>query len=356
MSRHKLGAPPPLPSPGAPFVTTPPPPPDDSVSSDEGTRNLAALGAESDTERAVKRIVPWVVSVAIHAGIVTLGFVATWTVVMLQGEEEPVLIVADFNAVMYEPVVRTNLEQADELIEPMQDRVEIEMPLDLLDDQTDLPVDPIMLISDAASDSSLARFAPDPTRMAASFVGLSSTNARRIVYVIDASGSMIRSLPIVIEELARSLDGLSRRQEFSVIFFQRNDAVIVPPAGRLSPGTESEKIRVLSWIDENVIPQGRSNPLAALEKALDFKPEVIFLLSENITGSGEFEIDQVDLLTLLDELNPIDASTGRRATQINCVQFLDPDPLRTLEKIAEAHGGENGYKFLDRRELGLKAP
>jgi hypothetical protein len=35
------------------------------------------------------------------------------------------------------------------------------------------------------------------------------------------------------------------------------------------------------------------------------------------------------------------------------VQFLDPDPLDTLRKIAQAHGGERGFRFLDRAELGL---
>ena len=63
-----------------------------------------------------------------------------------------------------------------------------------------------------------------------------------------------------------------------------------------------------------------------------------------------------DLLDLLDELNPVEARSGRRRTQINCVQFLDPDPLETLRRIAERHGGPNGYRFLSRSERGLTAP
>ncbi len=131
---------------------------------------------------------------------------------------------------------------------------------------------------------------------------------------------------------------------------------IFPPANRLIPATPEAKLRALQWIDDRVIPAGRSNPLAAIAKALGLEPDVIFLLSENITGSGEFEIDQEDLLELLDQLNPIAAGTGRRATQINCVQFLDPDPLDTLRKIAEQHGGPDGYTFLARAELGLTVP
>jgi len=334
---------------------SPPPPAPPQPPSEDPTVDLTVLGAESETERAVKRIVPWIISVALHFGLVMAGFLLTWTVVMLQRDEEPVRIVADFNAMRYEPVTRLDSEQLERAEHLVQDRVRSEPPAEQIIDQLDLAIDPLSLLAEPG-EADLARFAPEPSGATATFVGLSSTNARRIVYVIDASGSMLRSLPIVLEELARSLDGLGPRQEFSVIFFQRNEAVIVPPPTRLVPATDDEKARVLSWIDEQVIPAGRSNPLAAIEKALSFRPDVIFLLSENITGSGEFEIDQADLLALLDGLNPRDPGTGRRRTQINCVQFLDPDPLGTLEKIAREHGGERGYKFLDRAELGLRAP
>jgi hypothetical protein len=284
-----------------------------------------------------------------------LGFVVTWTVVMMQSEEDPTLIVADFHAMRYEPLARMAADQSAAENLPAEDRLETESALDLADRLT-VTVDPMTLVPASSGAGELARFAPRRDRASATFVGISSTNARRIVYVIDASGSMIRALPLVIDELASSLDGLVAQQSFSVIFFQRNEALIVPPAGRLIPATDDEKLRVLAWIDEQVIPAGRSNPLEAIAAALRLRPDVIFLLSENITGSGEYEIDQDDLLRMLDEMNPLDAETGRRPTQINCVQFLDPDPLDTLKRIAESHGGARGYKFLDREELGLRAP
>lgn len=337
--------------PPEPSAATPPPPSTEPTGFD-----TTSYGGESETERAVKRIVPWVLSLGVHGGLLALGFLITWTVVILQEDDEPTLITADFEALTYEPLVEMSRDQAEVTEQMAQDRAETEMTELSVEDQLTMETDPIALFSDASSEQLMARFAPDPSRETATFVGLSTTNARRIVYVIDASGSMIRSLRIVLEELARSLDGLSSRQEFSVIFFQSNEALSVPPTNRLIPATESEKLRVLAWIDENVIPAGRSNPLAAIEQALRFNPDVIFLLSENITGSGEFEIDQADLLALLDQLNPADPGTGLRPTQINCIQFLDPDPLDTLRKIALAHGGERGYKFLDRAELGLKRP
>ena len=316
---------------------------------------LAALGAESDTARAVKRIAPWVVSVAVHLGMVMLGFLITWTVVRLEEGEQPTLIVADFHDLTYDPLVQL---AESEIEEP---RPRSELPIDHLEidvarELVELEVDPLRLISDARSPSPLAEFAPRPPQGTAAFAGLISSNARRLVYVIDASGSMIRSMQIVVEELARSLEGLTPQQSFAVVFFQGNEAVMVPPPSRLAPATPDAKIKALQWIDDHIIPAGRSSPVAAIEMALGLEPDVIFLLSENITGSGQFEIDQQDLLALLEKLNPVDAGTGRRLTQINCVQFLYPDPLRTLEKIAERHGGPRGYKFLDAQELGIAAP
>jgi len=329
-----------------------PEPPPIAALAEQVEAALARIGSETETERAVKRIIPWIASIGLHGGLIVLGFLLTWTVVLFRDEVQPPVIVADFEDVRYAPVSRLQRDSLETLQEPAIDPTPIE-PVEL--DPLDYELDPIDLLAAGADRSPVTRFAPDASRHAASFVGLSSSNARRVVYVIDASGSMIRSFPVVIAELARSMDALTARQSFSVVFFQRNDALVVPPGDKLLQGSEAEKARVLDWIKANVIPSGRSNPLEALERALTLEPDVIFLLSENITGSGEFEIDQVDLLAMLDQLNPRVAE-GRRRTSIHCVQFLDPDPLGTLERIAAEHGGPGAYKFLDREELGMRSP
>ncbi len=311
---------------------------------------LESLGAETETERAVKRIAPWVVSVAIHAAVVALGFMVTWTMVRSGDQEQPVLIVADFDAPTYEPVAA--LDREDPETEALETDWLQEVPRP---EALKMEVDPLQLISQADRSSTPTDFAPPLPRGSATFAGLLSSNARRIVYVIDASGSMIRSMHIVIEELARSLDGLSAEQSFAVIFFRGDEAIMVPPQ-RLVYAAPDAKIQALTWISENIVPGGRTNPVAAIEAALRLESDAIFLLSDNITGSGQFEIDQQDLLELLDQLNPVATETGRRSTVINCIQFLYPDPLETLKKIAAQHGGPKGYKFLDARELGIAGP
>ncbi|MHC5026545.1 MAG: vWA domain-containing protein [Planctomycetota bacterium] len=314
---------------------------------------LRDLGAESLAERRVRRTAPWVASVMVHTGIFVLAVLIAGTVRLITERERP-LIVADFDALSYDPVTRMDLEKstADEPV--TQDQVEVDSLEQIIDQElVDMTVDPLSVISNAASESPLARFAPEPVEGSATFVGLRTSNARSIVYVIDASGSLIATLPVVIRELSRSLQSLTSDQAFGIVFFQRDAALSVPSPKGLIPATSSEKHRALEWIDENIIPGGNSNPLPALEAALRLEPDVIFLLSDNITGAGQYEVDQSDLLGMLDRLNPRASRNGRRRTRINCVQFLDPDPLDTLARIAREHGGPDGYKFLDREELGL---
>lgn len=315
-------------------------------------RHLVELGAESDTERAVKRIVPWVGSFTVHLVLIVLGFVLL-TTVRGPKEEESVVITADYFQLQYEPLAALNQTVAETDQTPTQDRVETRAE-QLLDERfVEIDTDPLRLLGEGASRSNPTTFAPEAREGTARFAGLTGTNARRIVFIVDASGSMIGTLQIVLDELARSIDSLSPEQSFGIVFFQQNAAVIVPPQDRLVPATAEGKVQALGWMRENVIPRGRSNPLAAIQHAMRLRPDVIFMLSNDITGSGEFEIDQADLLQALDRLNPRDPGSGRRPTQIQCVQFLDPDPLDTLRKIAEEHSGPHGYRFLSRRELGL---
>ena len=144
------------------------------------------------------------------------------------------------------------------------------------------------------------------------------------------------------------------RQSFGIIFFQQNKALTVPPRGRLQPATEANRDRALAWIDREVVPRGRSNPLEAIEAAIRLEPDVIFLLSNDITGSDEYEIDQEELLRMLETMNPLEPGRTARRCQIQCIQFLDPDPLETLKRIAEIHGGPDGFKYIDREQLGLR--
>ena len=297
-----------------------------------------------------QRALPWIGSILGHVVLLGLVVLLSWNLAEFQEEETTPLITAE--------VTETNIAQMSAL--------EPESPVSLASDLT-----PLALESDpdqqttpfsvpqlsaglptglgSAGPSSLGRVA---------FAGLGGGAARRIVFVVDASGSMVGAFPVVIAELTRSLSNLSPAQSYSVIFFQRDEAVVAPPKGKLVAATDDAVARTIRWIRESIVPAGRSNPVEALERALKLKPQVVFLLSSNITGSGRYEVDLDALLTRLDKLNPLNPANGQRPAVINCIQFLDPDPLDALRAIAAKHGaqddsGSNAYRFLGRAELGL---
>ena len=127
----------------------------------------------------------------------------------------------------------------------------------------------------------------------------------------------------------------------------------LPPQG-LTKATNDHVTRSIQWLlpsSHNIEPGGSGNPLPALRRALGYKPDLIFLLSDNITGQGIYAINQQKLLNEIERAN-----TG--AAKINTMQFIYPDPLAlqggrgTLERIAEQTGGL--YSFISRERLNLR--
>ena len=109
----------------------------------------------------------------------------------------------------------------------------------------------------------------------------------------------------------------------------------------------------MRWIQngDNIVPTGRSNPTKAISRALQMKPDLVYLLSENIRGAGQYEVSPEELLASLDLMNPVDPRNGRRRVRINCIEFLTSDPAKTMRRIAENHGGIDGYTFIDRSKV-----
>lgn len=305
------------------------------------------------------RATPWVFSFMLHAGLIAIGMLVTWTVILVQERDAPRQITADFDALAYEPVVEFEITELDSPTEAVAPSAIIPAPPVVEAAAPGDTVESTQLIGqESAVETNL--FAEQVGEMPViEFAGSRATNASRIIYVIDASGSLTPYLQIVLNEMFRSLRRLDDRQQFAIIFFQEDRAVPVPPTGRLQRATDNAKDRAIDWINSgtNVVPGYGSNPMAALEMAFDLHPEVVFLLSDSITGSGAYEVDQELLLSALEELNPVvDDATGRRDVQVNCIQFLgeDEDRLGTMKRIAELHGGDGGYRVFDRKQMGLE--
>ncbi|MBI1336023.1 MAG: hypothetical protein GC164_03570 [Phycisphaera sp.] len=313
------------------------------------------LGEEVNT--IIVNFVPWTIAVLFHVALVILAYFIIWTIGAAVPEEEPIIPIATLSPTPGAPMtpqVQKTMSQSSARRSVTKAATQSTAQLtSKVTANTEL----IGALGGATSASNpFGVGVGNGSNFKASFYGTGG-NAKRLVYLVDASGSLIDMLPFVIVELKRSISELSDAQEFSVIFFRDGEAVEAPPPG-LKKADSQTKQRLSDWITlsaGNVEAHGRSSPITALQRALRYKPQLLFILSDNITGTGQggsrYEIRQRDLLAEIQKAN-----TG--GTKINTIQFLYPDPLAeqgmepTLKAIADSTGGV--YKFLDARALNLE--
>ena len=159
--------------------------------------------------------------------------------------------------------------------------------------------------------------------------------AEEIVFVIDRSGSMTDSIMYVKWELKRFIRYLTPREKFHVIFYSTGPAVEMP-CGKMVPGVPSNKSLAYDFID-GIYPVGGTDPADALKAAFRQKPRVIHLLTD-----GEFEHAQ-EIVKLIDKLNPVDRSTGRRPVIVNTLCFLYTTGEKVCMEIAQRNDGTYRY-------------
>jgi len=303
-------------------------------------------------------LAPWAMSILIHAALVLIAILWVWATLKQQpDEEEPIIPIARLSEKTGNPLTmkstttptktsssKRSVTKSEKQTEKVASKVKADSSLIGIAGGSDAKASPF---GDAAVGSG------GPFK--AGFFG-SGGNAKRISFIIDASGSLIDTLPFVMSELKTSINGLSEQQAFTVVFFGDGGKVIeVPPPG-LKPVTSETRANAFKWMEleeGNVVPGGTAGhgPLDALKRVLNYKPDLVFLLSDNITGQGRYEITQSTLRTEIKNAN-------KNKTKINTIQFLYPDPLTrikgmrpTLEVISQDSGGL--YKFVSGRELGI---
>jgi len=112
-------------------------------------------------------------------------------------------------------------------------------------------------------------------------------SGKRFVYVIDRSGSMLGARwELAKRELLRSVLGLNETQKLSIYFFRLDYAVLADGL----PATRNWKDTIVRNLHSVRVDNGRSaysgtNPLLALRRAVEQKPDAVFLLSD-----GEFDM------------------------------------------------------------------
>ncbi|MBX2851011.1 MAG: hypothetical protein KTR15_04600 [Phycisphaeraceae bacterium] len=190
-------------------------------------------------------------------------------------------------------------------------------------------------------------------------------NARNIVYLIDASGSMMKLLPIIEREMNRVVRELKPAQNITILVFSGNGVYEVAGGGGvrgLRSATPEFKEDIADWLKRDnsnykIGGAGSKHAEEAIRKALSYRPQLVYLLSDKLTGGGQgatqHEIMQGKLMESIRKANDAD-----KPTKFNTIQFLREDPLvraglkGTLQLIAEDSGGS--YRFIGERDLNLK--
>ena len=332
------------------------PPPQESLVAVE--REPEQVTVKEEIEATLSRLLPWGVSILFHVALVVLAIVLV-VMAPLEDEKEPPVIptVSFHDRPVIELTIRTDPDKPElEKKETPADRSETIDPDDLWNERSlDTPIMETGLLGGAWG-GGLPDGLFEVTHGESTIFGQPSGDlgeARKIVYVIDASGSLIDTLPFVIDQLKIAIMQLKDHQSFTVIFYQGDKTIEAQPAG-LKHADTATKRKVAMWADPRsgqIVPAGRSHPIPAIKQALRYQPDLILLLSDNITGSGQYEVNQANLVEQITRVNT-------RKTKINTIQFLYPDPLAkigmqpTLELISLETGGT--YKFYDGRELGIQ--
>ncbi len=280
---------------------------------------------------------PWIVSIAVHIAIAVIGMFVVWS----STTQKPDKVIVPLTRFTGDVVAENLADPQDTEIAVIHERVQTAEPVEVA---TAEPPDLLAIDNDAplsAIDIEVALPLPpgtttDRPELSVELFGVGG-NARTVVFVVDASGSLLDVLPQVINELARSIRQLSTEQRFTVIFFQGGRVIHVPvPHAGLKRATADAKRAVIRWIaldSGNIRAAGSTNPLIALEAAIKLKPELIFVMSDDFRGAGDTPQTQRAML------QRVARAVGDTNLAINTIEFNDIDRSGVLRRIAERHGG-----------------
>lgn len=109
------------------------------------------------------------------------------------------------------------------------------------------------------------------------FMGVSG-NAYRIVYICDASGSMLQRRHVVIQALNESIDKLKPVQFFNVFFYHNGDFEALDK-GQLIAATPANKTRAYDFARE-MEARDSTDPTRAIRSAMAMKPQLVYFLTD----------------------------------------------------------------------------
>ena len=137
-----------------------------------------------------------------------------------------------------------------------------------------------------------------------SYYGL-PLNARRVVFVVDISGSMTgQRLAAAKRELTGAISGMPEDTQLGLVAFSTR---VVPWRPELAAATPANKQNALRFVNQ-LMARGRTATYDALEAAFCYDAEAIYLLSDGAPNHGKV-VDPVQIITAITAAN-----RGRRVS------------------------------------------
>jgi hypothetical protein len=157
-----------------------------------------------------------------------------------------------------------------------------------------------------------------------SFMGTNG-NANKIIYLCDASGSMLSVFGALKQNLKESIQALQLEagQQFNVIFFSDDNCFPLFKDG-MHIATNDAKKAAMDFVD-SAVSTGGTQPLPAINFALGEKPELLYVLTDGFDQISNYD----DVTNAFKKGNP----DGKM--HINCI-FLQSDEDPKLEEFLKA--------------------
>ena len=176
-----------------------------------------------------------------------------------------------------------------------------------------------------------------------SLMNIPGGGANTIVYVCDASGSMINTFGSLKEQLVRSVQSLKSIQAFNIIFFQDEKCTALDQG--LLFATPDNKRKAFKWLDEQTTT-GTTNPIPGIEQAFKNRPQLIYLLTD-----ADFP-DNKAVREAVKRLN-----TGKQ-TRINTIIFVpgdgDDEASTAFKDLMKEIAKDNGGVYAHVKETELQ--
>jgi hypothetical protein len=112
-------------------------------------------------------------------------------------------------------------------------------------------------------------------------------NVRKVVYLCDASGTMLNVFDNLRMEMRKSIESLKPSQSFNIVFFSDDNALVLEKNGLLVANADNKR-KAFEFIEKS-FARGTTNPMPAIKAAFASGPELIHCLTDGFDAVASFD-------------------------------------------------------------------